>query len=161
MGNVKHTNAPSHPICKINLKKRNTTLNTWHLITGLIYCAWSVFDPDMLSDCLARHSVVWFILGWFCLTETYSNEELDPITTEEQVAEVRGYLNKVAGIGEVLSRRHMKVVFFGRYAFTLRSYSRRMSESFCALFIDYILWHHTFTLTAACCLLMCHFKAIN
>lgn len=49
------------------------------------------------------------------MIETYSNEELDPVTTEEQVAEVRGYLYKVAGIGEVLSRRHMKVVFFGRY----------------------------------------------
>ncbi|XP_056629092.1 mitofusin-2 [Triplophysa dalaica] len=48
------------------------------------------------------------------LEETYSNEELDPVTTEEQVAEVRGYLLKVAGIAEVLSRRHMKVVFFGR-----------------------------------------------
>ncbi|XP_060787478.1 mitofusin-2 [Neoarius graeffei] len=48
------------------------------------------------------------------LEETYSNGELDPVTTEEQVAEVRGYLSKVAGIGEVLSRRHMKVVFFGR-----------------------------------------------
>uniref|UniRef100_A0A4W4DTB4 Dynamin-type G domain-containing protein n=1 Tax=Electrophorus electricus TaxID=8005 RepID=A0A4W4DTB4_ELEEL len=48
------------------------------------------------------------------LEGTYSNEELDPVTTEEQVAEVRGYLSKVAGIGEVLSRRHMKVVFFGR-----------------------------------------------
>uniref|UniRef100_A0A8C2CG15 Mitofusin 2 n=1 Tax=Cyprinus carpio TaxID=7962 RepID=A0A8C2CG15_CYPCA len=57
----------------------------------LVYLNWSVF-----------------------LTETYSNEELDPVTTEEQVAEVRGYLSKVAGIGEVLSRRHMKVVFFGR-----------------------------------------------
>ncbi|KAI7789915.1 mitofusin-2 [Triplophysa rosa] len=45
--------------------------------------------------------------------KTY-NEELDPVTTDEQVAEVRGYLSKVAGIGEVLSRRHMKVVFFGR-----------------------------------------------
>lgn len=49
-------------------------------------------------------------------TETYKNEELDPVTTEEQVAEVRGYLSKVAGIGEVLARRHMKVTFFGRYA---------------------------------------------
>uniref|UniRef100_A0A3Q3LH90 Mitofusin 2 n=1 Tax=Mastacembelus armatus TaxID=205130 RepID=A0A3Q3LH90_9TELE len=48
------------------------------------------------------------------LEETYKNEELDPVTTEEQVQEVRGYLAKVAGIGEVLARRHMKVVFFGR-----------------------------------------------
>uniref|UniRef100_A0A3Q1HSD9 Mitofusin 2 n=1 Tax=Acanthochromis polyacanthus TaxID=80966 RepID=A0A3Q1HSD9_9TELE len=43
-----------------------------------------------------------------------TNEDLDPVTTEEQVQEVRGYLAKVAGIGEVLARRHMKVVFFGR-----------------------------------------------
>lgn len=49
------------------------------------------------------------------LLDTYKNDELDPVTTEEQVQEVRGYLAKVAGIGEVLARRHMKVVFFGRY----------------------------------------------
>ncbi|MGH0185253.1 UNVERIFIED_CONTAM: hypothetical protein FKN15_017369 [Acipenser sinensis] len=48
------------------------------------------------------------------LEETYKNEKLDPITTEEQVLEVKGYLSKVAGIGEVLARRHMKVAFFGR-----------------------------------------------
>lgn len=47
--------------------------------------------------------------------DTYKNDELDPVTTEEQVQEVCGYLAKVAGIGEVLARRHMKVVFFGRY----------------------------------------------
>ncbi|MBN3273069.1 MFN2 protein, partial [Polyodon spathula] len=46
--------------------------------------------------------------------ETYKNEKLDPVTTEEQVLEVKGYLSKVAGIGEVLARRHMKVAFFGR-----------------------------------------------
>uniref|UniRef100_A0AAY4CUE1 Dynamin-type G domain-containing protein n=1 Tax=Denticeps clupeoides TaxID=299321 RepID=A0AAY4CUE1_9TELE len=46
------------------------------------------------------------------LEDTYSNEELDPVTTEEQVGEVRGYLSKVAGIGEVLARRHMKMVVF-------------------------------------------------
>ena len=49
------------------------------------------------------------------MLDTYKNEELDPVTTEEQVQEVRGYLAKVSGIGEVLARRHMKVVFFGRY----------------------------------------------
>ncbi|XP_041860214.1 mitofusin-2 isoform X2 [Melanotaenia boesemani] len=48
------------------------------------------------------------------LEDAHKNEELDPVTTEEQVQEVRGYLAKVAGIGEVLARRHMKVVFFGR-----------------------------------------------
>ncbi|CAB1329541.1 unnamed protein product [Coregonus sp. 'balchen'] len=48
------------------------------------------------------------------LEDTYRNEELDPVTTEEQVQEVHGYLSKVAGIGEVLARRHMKCVFFGR-----------------------------------------------
>lgn len=51
------------------------------------------------------------------MPDTYKNEELDPVTTEEQVQEVCGYLAKVAGIGEVLARRHMKVVFFGRYVF--------------------------------------------
>ncbi|GCC32717.1 hypothetical protein chiPu_0011181 [Chiloscyllium punctatum] len=48
------------------------------------------------------------------LKETYQNGELDPITTEEQVLEVTGYLSKVGGISEVLARRHMKVAFFGR-----------------------------------------------
>uniref|UniRef100_A0A4W3HZ45 Mitofusin 2 n=1 Tax=Callorhinchus milii TaxID=7868 RepID=A0A4W3HZ45_CALMI len=48
------------------------------------------------------------------LQETYQNEELDPVTMEEQVLEVKGYLSKVGGISEVLARRHMKVAFFGR-----------------------------------------------
>ncbi|XP_039612013.1 mitofusin-2 isoform X1 [Polypterus senegalus] len=48
------------------------------------------------------------------LEETYKNEELDPVTTEEQVLEVKGFLSNVAGIAEVLARRHMKVAFFGR-----------------------------------------------
>ncbi|XP_069466007.1 mitofusin-2 [Ambystoma mexicanum] len=48
------------------------------------------------------------------LEETHRNAELDPVTTEEQVCEVKGYLAKVRGIAEVLARRHMKVAFFGR-----------------------------------------------
>ncbi|OWK08658.1 MFN2 [Cervus elaphus hippelaphus] len=48
------------------------------------------------------------------LEETYRNAELDPVTTEEQVVDVKGYLSKVRGISEVLARRHMKVAFFGR-----------------------------------------------
>ncbi|XP_048417376.1 mitofusin-2 [Stegostoma tigrinum] len=48
------------------------------------------------------------------LKETHQNGELDPVTTEEQVLEVTGYLSKVGGISEVLARRHMKVAFFGR-----------------------------------------------
>ncbi|XP_032490583.1 mitofusin-2 isoform X1 [Phocoena sinus] len=48
------------------------------------------------------------------LEDTYRNAELDPVTTEEQVLDVRGYLSKVRGISEVLARRHMKVAFFGR-----------------------------------------------
>ncbi|KAK9391894.1 mitofusin-2 [Crotalus adamanteus] len=48
------------------------------------------------------------------LEETHKNGELDPVTTEEQVSEVKGYLSKVSGISEVLARRHMKVAFFGR-----------------------------------------------
>lgn len=46
--------------------------------------------------------------------DTYRNAELDPVTTEEQVVDVKGYLSKVRGISEVLARRHMKVAFFGR-----------------------------------------------
>ncbi|XP_032087786.1 mitofusin-2 isoform X2 [Thamnophis elegans] len=48
------------------------------------------------------------------LEEIHKNGELDPVTTEEQVSEVKGYLFKVSGISEVLARRHMKVAFFGR-----------------------------------------------
>uniref|UniRef100_A0A1A8EHN4 Mitofusin 2 n=1 Tax=Nothobranchius kadleci TaxID=1051664 RepID=A0A1A8EHN4_NOTKA len=48
------------------------------------------------------------------LEDTYQNEELNPVITEEQVQEVHSCLTKVLGIGEVLARRHMKVVFFGR-----------------------------------------------
>jgi len=55
------------------------------------------------------------------MLDTHKNEDLDPVTTEEQVQEARGYLAKVAGIGEVLARRHMKVVFFGRFVNLLLS----------------------------------------
>ncbi|KAK2494203.1 hypothetical protein MC885_003855 [Smutsia gigantea] len=48
------------------------------------------------------------------LEDTYRNAELDPVTTEEQVLDVKSYLSKVRGISEVLARRHMKVAFFGR-----------------------------------------------
>ncbi|NP_001016514.1 mitofusin-2 [Xenopus tropicalis] len=48
------------------------------------------------------------------LEETYKDAELDPVASEEQVFEVKGYLTNVAGISEVLARRHMKVAFFGR-----------------------------------------------
>ncbi|OBS80486.1 hypothetical protein A6R68_21316 [Neotoma lepida] len=42
------------------------------------------------------------------------NPELDRIATEDDLVEIQGYRNKLAVIGEVLSRRHMKVAFFGR-----------------------------------------------
>nr|XP_003230434.2 PREDICTED: mitofusin-2 [Anolis carolinensis] len=48
------------------------------------------------------------------LEETHRDVELDPVTTEEQVLEVKGYLSKISGISEVVARRHMKVAFFGR-----------------------------------------------
>lgn len=67
---------------------------------------------------------MFFLIGWqlsddLHFLDTYKNEELDPVTTQEQVQEVQGYLAKVTGIGEVLTRRHMKVVFFGRYVLNL------------------------------------------
>uniref|UniRef100_A0A673TLC8 Mitofusin 1 n=1 Tax=Suricata suricatta TaxID=37032 RepID=A0A673TLC8_SURSU len=45
---------------------------------------------------------------------TYKNPELDQIATEDDLIEIQGYKNKLSIIGEVLSRRHMKVAFFGR-----------------------------------------------
>uniref|UniRef100_A0A8C8RCL1 Mitofusin 1 n=1 Tax=Pelusios castaneus TaxID=367368 RepID=A0A8C8RCL1_9SAUR len=45
---------------------------------------------------------------------TYRNPELECVATEEELAEIQAYKNKLAVIGEVLSRRHMKVAFFGR-----------------------------------------------
>ncbi|XP_020654710.3 mitofusin-1 [Pogona vitticeps] len=46
--------------------------------------------------------------------ETYRNPELEHITTEDELVEIQAYKNKLAIIGEVLARRHMKVAFFGR-----------------------------------------------
>ncbi|XP_012494776.1 PREDICTED: mitofusin-1 [Propithecus coquereli] len=45
---------------------------------------------------------------------TYRNPELDRIATEGDLVEIQGYKSKLSVIGEVLSRRHMKVAFFGR-----------------------------------------------
>ncbi|KAM7338039.1 hypothetical protein ACRRTK_004158 [Alexandromys fortis] len=45
---------------------------------------------------------------------TYRNPELDSIATEDDLVEIQGYRNKLAVIGEVLSRRHLKVAVFGR-----------------------------------------------
>ncbi|XP_063772374.1 mitofusin-1 [Pseudophryne corroboree] len=46
--------------------------------------------------------------------ETYCNPELKQITTEDDLKEIQSFKRKLAGIGEVLSRRQMKVAFFGR-----------------------------------------------
>ncbi|KAM6443515.1 mitofusin-1 isoform 2-T4 [Liasis olivaceus] len=46
--------------------------------------------------------------------ETYKNSELECIATMDELAEIEAYKNKLAIIGEVLARRHMKVAFFGR-----------------------------------------------
>uniref|UniRef100_A0A452FI34 Mitofusin 1 n=1 Tax=Capra hircus TaxID=9925 RepID=A0A452FI34_CAPHI len=45
---------------------------------------------------------------------TYKNPELDRVATEDDLIEIQRYRNKLSIIGEVLSRRHMKVAFFGR-----------------------------------------------
>lgn len=42
------------------------------------------------------------------------NEGLEKITTQQQLSEIEIFASKVAGIREVLARRHMKVAFFGR-----------------------------------------------
>uniref|UniRef100_A0A8C9ET06 Mitofusin 1 n=1 Tax=Pavo cristatus TaxID=9049 RepID=A0A8C9ET06_PAVCR len=43
---------------------------------------------------------------------TYRNPELERVATEDDLAEIQAYKKKLAVIGEVLSRRHMKVAFF-------------------------------------------------
>ncbi|XP_053566137.1 mitofusin-1 [Bombina bombina] len=45
---------------------------------------------------------------------TFKNAELNHLTTKDDLSEIQGYKTKLSGIGEVLSRRHMKVAFFGR-----------------------------------------------
>ncbi|XP_014794289.1 PREDICTED: mitofusin-1 isoform X2 [Calidris pugnax] len=45
---------------------------------------------------------------------TYRNPELEHVATEDELAKIQAYKKKLAVIGEVLSRRHMKVAFFGR-----------------------------------------------
>ncbi|XP_016073552.1 PREDICTED: mitofusin-1 isoform X1 [Miniopterus natalensis] len=54
------------------------------------------------------------IEGSHFIEATYRNSELDRIATEDDLIEIKGYKNKLSIIGEVLSRRHMKVAFFGR-----------------------------------------------
>ncbi|XP_043558167.1 mitofusin-1-like [Chiloscyllium plagiosum] len=48
------------------------------------------------------------------IKESHQNEGLEKITTQQQLGEIEMFATKVAGIGEVLARRHMKVAFFGR-----------------------------------------------
>lgn len=55
-----------------------------------------------------------FCCFFFLRVATYRNPELESIATEDELAEIQAYKKKLAVIGEVLSRRHMKVAFFGR-----------------------------------------------
>lgn len=54
------------------------------------------------------------IVHIYILAETSRNLELKNITTEDDLKKIQSFKQKLAGIGEVLSRRHMKVAFFGR-----------------------------------------------
>ncbi|XP_030072750.1 mitofusin-1 [Microcaecilia unicolor] len=45
---------------------------------------------------------------------TFMNPELGNIVTEDKLSAIQAYKTKLAVIGEMLSRRHMKVAFFGR-----------------------------------------------
>ncbi|XP_070801421.1 mitofusin-1 [Pituophis catenifer annectens] len=46
--------------------------------------------------------------------ETHRNPQLEYIATMDELKKIQAYKNKLAVIGEVLARRHMKVAFFGR-----------------------------------------------
>ncbi|XP_013912008.1 PREDICTED: mitofusin-1-like [Thamnophis sirtalis] len=48
------------------------------------------------------------------MTETHRNPQLESIATMDELKKIQAYKNKLAVIGEVLARRHMKVAFFGR-----------------------------------------------
>ncbi|XP_066475705.1 mitofusin-1 [Tiliqua scincoides] len=52
--------------------------------------------------------------GTHFVEETNKNPEFGHIATEDELAEIQAYKSKLAIIGEVLARRHMKVAFFGR-----------------------------------------------
>lgn len=47
---------------------------------------------------------------------TYKNPELDQVAVEDDLIEIQRYKNKLSVIGEVLSRRHMKVAFLAGQA---------------------------------------------
>lgn len=59
-----------------------------------------------ICDCI-------YVILFVCVA-TYRNPELEHVATEDELAKIQTYKKKLAVIGEVLSRRHMKVAFFGR-----------------------------------------------
>ncbi|XP_034990044.1 mitofusin-1 [Zootoca vivipara] len=52
--------------------------------------------------------------GTHFVEETYKNPQLEDIATKDELAKIEEYKKKLAVIGGVLARRHMKVAFFGR-----------------------------------------------
>ncbi|EGW10764.1 Zinc finger protein 639 [Cricetulus griseus] len=79
------------------------------------FCEHETGDPeDLHSHVVNEHARRLIELSDKCSSATYRNPELDRVATEDDLVEIQGYRNKLAVIGEVLSRRHMKVAFFGR-----------------------------------------------
>lgn len=72
----------------------------------------SIDNVDRVSQSV--HSVCDSFCYFFLHVATYRNPELEHVATEDELAEIQAYKKKLAVIGEVLSRRHMKVAFFGR-----------------------------------------------
>ncbi|CAH2247750.1 mitofusin-1 isoform X1 [Pelobates cultripes] len=52
--------------------------------------------------------------GVLFVEATFKNPELRYVTTNEDLNKIQSFQTRLTGIGEVLSRRHMKVAFFGR-----------------------------------------------
>uniref|UniRef100_A0A8C9ETR3 Mitofusin 1 n=1 Tax=Pavo cristatus TaxID=9049 RepID=A0A8C9ETR3_PAVCR len=67
---------------------------------------------------------------------TYRNPELERVATEDDLAEIQAYKKKLAVIGEVLSRRHMKVAFFGSCSFPHVSLCGTVNQLAHALHMD-------------------------
>jgi len=78
---------------------------SWHLHStdNLCFVSWSM-------HAVRDH----FYVVLFLCVATYRNPELEHVATENELAKIQAYKKKLAVIGEVLSRRHMKVAFFGR-----------------------------------------------
>ncbi|ETE67972.1 Zinc finger protein, partial [Ophiophagus hannah] len=91
-----------------------------HLTEGIYLCQYCEYSTGQIGDLRShldfRHSAELPHKCTDCLMrfETHKNPQLECIATTDELKKIQAYKNKLAVIGEVLARRHMKVAFFGR-----------------------------------------------